>query len=474
MKRLILSALLLLASTLQLAAQEGKPLYAIDVYRADTTLGRFTVELFADIAPLHVRNFDSLVSIGFFDSTAFHRVIPGFVIQGGDPNTKHLDQSTWGIGDTSQTEVPAEFNPISHRRGILSAARSEDPNSATSQFFVCVAAATSLDRRYTVYGRVTSGMNIVDSIVNAPTELNQFAEKSRPITKIIMRVTRIGLDTTVPGAVTLIAPGDDTTRVRASQDLRWTAVPDAILYEVQLSKTEDFAVIALKDSVVTTSATISPLEAGHQTYYWRVRASNGGRRGAFSEVRSFTTGLAKAVLVSPTNSATGVVKPVTLTWGAVDGATSYRVQLATTIGFTTLIVDTAGLTTPSVTIAGLPPSTRVFWRVRSSDAVGDTTESSRWNFTTDATASLESDATALLTMTARAGDHVELDITSARDETADIQIVDALGRVVRRWSTHVRAGRSVVTIPGAELTTGAYFGRVAVGDRGAACRFVVK
>src|SRR5262245_54833622 len=119
-------------------AQNGKPQYLITVTRGGQPLGQITIETFPDIAPKPSANFDSLVSIKFYDSTAFHRVIPGFVIQGGDPNSKNKPRSTWGYGDPSQRTVPAEFTRLSHTRGMMSAARATDPNSATSQFFICV------------------------------------------------------------------------------------------------------------------------------------------------------------------------------------------------------------------------------------------------------------------------------------------------------------------------------------------------
>ena len=143
----------------------GKPIYQILTKRAGVYLGTTTVELFPNIAPLQTRNFDSLVSVSFFDSTAFHRVIPGFMIQGGDPNSKHGPRATWGLGDPSQPLVNAEFSAAKHVRGILSAARDTPINSANSQFFICVAAAPWLDGQYSIYGHVIAGMDIVDTIV---------------------------------------------------------------------------------------------------------------------------------------------------------------------------------------------------------------------------------------------------------------------------------------------------------------------
>ena len=158
MKKYLLSLCLLFCLSASDLVSQGidKPIYQIVTYRDTTLLGTFNVELFPLIAPNHVHMFDSLVSTQFFDSTAFHRVVPGFVIQGGDPNTISGPMSTWGQGQPWQPTVNAEFNTVRHLRGILGAARDTDPNSATSQFYICVAPATFLDGNYTVYGKVTT------------------------------------------------------------------------------------------------------------------------------------------------------------------------------------------------------------------------------------------------------------------------------------------------------------------------------
>lgn len=163
------------------------PHYIISVKlkEANQELGDIEIELFLDVAPKHVRNFDSLVSVKFFDGCAFHRVIPGFMIQGGDPNSKDKPRNMWGFGDPSQTRVPAEFNNIKHERGVLSAARSNDPNSATSQFFIMVASAPHLDGQYTAYGKVVSGMEVVDRIVNLPRD-----SRDNPLDKAEMTIRK--------------------------------------------------------------------------------------------------------------------------------------------------------------------------------------------------------------------------------------------------------------------------------------------
>jgi len=188
MKRLVTSFLSLIALSVALHAQSAdRPRYQIHITRADSSMGTMLVELFDDVAPLTVRNFDSLTSIGFYDGTAFHRVIPGFMIQGGDPNSRDKSPDTWGYGDPSQRQIPAEFSELPHLRGTLSMARrGNDINSATSQFFICVAKQSQLDGDYTVFGKVLEGMNVVDSIVRAPRNASD-----RPLVKIEMEVRRV-------------------------------------------------------------------------------------------------------------------------------------------------------------------------------------------------------------------------------------------------------------------------------------------
>ena len=145
-------------------------MYQISVTHGGKPLGDIKVRMFPDTAPKHVANFDSLVRSGFYDGTAFHRVIPGFMIQGGDPNSRSGPRETWGMGDPSQKKVPAEFSQIRHSRGVISAARTPDPNSATSQFFIMVADAPHLDGQYSAFGEVVEGMDVVDKIVNVPRD----------------------------------------------------------------------------------------------------------------------------------------------------------------------------------------------------------------------------------------------------------------------------------------------------------------
>lgn len=130
----------------------------------ETKYGRIELVFYPDIAPRHVENFLSLARAGFYDGTIFHRVIPGFMIQGGDPNTKGEDKSRYGTGGPGH-KVKAEFSDRSHKRGILSMARSSDPDSAGSQFFIVVKDSAFLDGQYTVFGAVINGMEVADQIV---------------------------------------------------------------------------------------------------------------------------------------------------------------------------------------------------------------------------------------------------------------------------------------------------------------------
>ena len=141
-----------------------------------TDFGDVKFSLLPDIAPETVRNFVSLAKKGFYDGTLFHRVIPGFMIQGGDPNTKNSDKSTWGQGGPGYN-LKAEFNSRSHLRGIVSMARANDPDSAGSQFFIVTSDSTFLDRQYTVFGEVVDGIEVADKIVNLPRDGNDCPEQ---------------------------------------------------------------------------------------------------------------------------------------------------------------------------------------------------------------------------------------------------------------------------------------------------------
>jgi len=144
-----------------------------------TSEGVMVLEFYPDVAPGHVANFKKLARSGFYDGTCFHRVIPGFMIQGGDPNTKdESKKDTWGLGGPGYT-INAEFSARHHARGILSMARTPDPKSAGSQFFICHADAGNLDGQYTVFGNLIKGFDVLDKIATTPTEA-----PDRPIKRV--------------------------------------------------------------------------------------------------------------------------------------------------------------------------------------------------------------------------------------------------------------------------------------------------
>ena len=178
MKALTRNLVVIFLSTLLLTAVVS----AQEIAVIETKFGKIGVEFFEDKAPGHVKNFKDLARKGFYDGTIFHRVIPGFMIQGGDPNTKSDDRSNHGMGGPGYS-IKAEFNDTPHKRGILSMARSQDPNSAGSQFYIVVKDSAFLDGQYTAFGSVLSGMTVADQIVNAPRD-----RRDNPNERIEMKV----------------------------------------------------------------------------------------------------------------------------------------------------------------------------------------------------------------------------------------------------------------------------------------------
>jgi peptidyl-prolyl cis-trans isomerase B (cyclophilin B) len=151
-----------------------------------TKFGEMEIVFFPEKAPKHVENFLSLAKSGFYNGTIFHRVIPGFMIQGGDPNTKDLNKpETYGMGGPSH-RLKAEFNDIPHRRGILSMARTNDPNSAGSQFFIVVKDSNFLDGQYTAFGEVVKGMEVADKIVSLPRNARDLPAERAEITVVVL------------------------------------------------------------------------------------------------------------------------------------------------------------------------------------------------------------------------------------------------------------------------------------------------
>ena len=149
-----------------------------------TRHGKIVVKLFPDVAPKHVASFKKLIGEKFYDGTTFHRVIPGFMIQGGDPISKDPNRRAMhGTGDPGY-KIQAEFSDLNHSRGILSAARSANPDSAGSQFFICVADAPHLNGQYSVFGQVVDGMDVVDKIVAEKRD-----QRDNPLERVEMTIT---------------------------------------------------------------------------------------------------------------------------------------------------------------------------------------------------------------------------------------------------------------------------------------------
>src|SRR6266446_1674193 len=171
----------------QLGAEEKKEKPMNDkkeVAVIKTSEGEMVAEFWPDVAPKTVENFKKLAKSGFYDGTAFHRVIKGFMIQGGDPLTKDENQKArWGTGDPGY-KIDAEFNKKSHERGVLSMARSQDPNSAGSQFFICHGAPKFLDGQYTAFGKLIKGDDVLEKIATTKTLPGDRPEKRMNVESI--------------------------------------------------------------------------------------------------------------------------------------------------------------------------------------------------------------------------------------------------------------------------------------------------
>ena len=155
-----------------------------DVAVIKTAAGKMVVEFWPEVAPKTVENFKKLARDGFYDGTCFHRIMKGFMIQGGDPLSKDPSkEAMWGTGDPGY-KLPAEFNERSHQRGVLSMARSQDPNSAGSQFFICLGDASFLDRQYTAFGKLMKGDDVLGKIGDTPVTASGGGEPSKPSVRV--------------------------------------------------------------------------------------------------------------------------------------------------------------------------------------------------------------------------------------------------------------------------------------------------
>jgi peptidyl-prolyl cis-trans isomerase B (cyclophilin B) len=194
MKLSILLALLFGAATF--AAEEKKETLPMttasnEVAIIKTSEGDMVVQFWTDAAPNTVENFKRLERQGFYDGTIFHRIIKGFMIQGGDPNSKDpAKENSYGQGDPGD-KIKAEFNDHPHERGVLSMARASDPDSAGSQFFICLAPIHRLDHQYTTFGKLIKGDDVLDKIGNTPVERNAQGETSKPTKRVVIESVKI-------------------------------------------------------------------------------------------------------------------------------------------------------------------------------------------------------------------------------------------------------------------------------------------
>jgi peptidyl-prolyl cis-trans isomerase B (cyclophilin B) len=185
MKRFLFSALLF--SVIQTALADDKSEVAV----IKTTEGEMVVEFWPDVAPKTVENFKKLAREGFYDGTAFHRIVKGFMIQGGDPLTKDkANERRFGTGDPGY-KIKAEFNERPHQRGVLSMARSANPDSAGSQFFICLGDASFLNGKYTAFGKLIKGDDVLEKIGNTPVEMSPSGEPSKPAKRVGVESVKI-------------------------------------------------------------------------------------------------------------------------------------------------------------------------------------------------------------------------------------------------------------------------------------------
>jgi peptidyl-prolyl cis-trans isomerase B (cyclophilin B) len=187
--------LLALLSAVVVAAEEKKETSPMsnsnEVAVIKTNEGEMVVEFWTDAAPNTIENFKKLARQGFYDGTIFHRIVKGFMIQGGDPNSKDTaKESSFGQGGPGY-EIKAEFNNHSHDRGVLSMARGPDPDSAGSQFFICLAPVRRLDGQYTTFGKLIKGGDVLEKIGNTPVERNTQGEMSKPTKRVVIESVKI-------------------------------------------------------------------------------------------------------------------------------------------------------------------------------------------------------------------------------------------------------------------------------------------
>jgi peptidyl-prolyl cis-trans isomerase B (cyclophilin B) len=192
MKSILINLLAAILAVASVNAEERKPMNsANEVAVIKTSEGEMIAEFWPDVAPNTVENFKKLARSGFYDGTAFHRIVKGFMIQGGDPLTKDpAKESRYGTGDPGY-KIKAEFNDRSHERGVLSMARSSDPNSAGSQFFICLANVSRLDHQYTTFGKIIKGDDVLGKIGDTEVTMSDSGERSKPTKRVTVESIKI-------------------------------------------------------------------------------------------------------------------------------------------------------------------------------------------------------------------------------------------------------------------------------------------
>ena len=192
MKSILINLLAAVVAVASVNAEEQKPMNsAKEVAVIKTSEGEMVAEFWPEVAPNTVENFKKLARSGFYDGTAFHRIVKGFMIQGGDPLTKDpAKESRYGTGDPGY-KIKAEFNDRSHERGVLSMARSSDPDSAGSQFFICLANVSRLDHQYTTFGKIIKGDDVLGKIGDTEVTTSDSGERSKPTKRVTVDSIKI-------------------------------------------------------------------------------------------------------------------------------------------------------------------------------------------------------------------------------------------------------------------------------------------
>ena len=192
MKSILINLLAAILAVASVNAEEQKPMNsAKEVAVIRTSEGEMVAEFWPEVAPNTVENFKKLARSGFYDGTAFHRIVKGFMIQGGDPLTKDpAKESRYGTGDPGY-KIKAEFNDRSHERGVLSMARSSDRDSAGSQFFICLANVSRLDHQYTTFGKIIKGDDVLGKIGDTEVTTSDSGERSKPTKRVTVESIKI-------------------------------------------------------------------------------------------------------------------------------------------------------------------------------------------------------------------------------------------------------------------------------------------